>query len=125
VGFGLVSPDPSESGHNDEFGRQIQMVLDANGDPAISYFYLLRFPREVAADESLEADDFSPTAIYFVSWNRAQYRWNEPVKAALVNDTRVAIPQFSVSLPAIDKQHVWLSVCSRCRPEPSGSGAFH
>ena len=73
------------------------MVLDANGDPAISYLYLLRAPS--SSNEGDPApDDFSPTAIYFVSWNRAQYRWNAPVLVATVDDIRVFTPQTNISL---------------------------
>jgi len=96
-GFNVVSPDPTSSGHNDEFGREIQMVLDANGDPAISYLYLLRAPSS-SNEGDPPPDDFSPTAIYFVSWNRAQYRWNAPALVAMVDDIRVFAPQTNISL---------------------------
>ena len=96
-GFSVVAPDPTSSGHNNEFGRGIQMVLDANGDPAISYMYLLRaVPNGDEGDSG--GDDFGPTAIYFVSWSRAQYRWNAPVLVAMVNDIRVGAPQINISL---------------------------
>ena len=42
--------------------------------------------------------DYSASAVYFVSWDRAQYRWNAPVQVAAVNDIRVPIPQSTISL---------------------------
>ena len=84
-GYNVAAPEPSTGGY---WGQQIQMVLDANGDPALGFVYIL-------GDDSM---DFSASAVYFVSWNRAQYSWNAPVQVAAVNDIRVPVPQSTISL---------------------------
>jgi hypothetical protein len=85
TGYNIASPAPSSGGF---WGQQVQIVLDANGDPALGFVYIL-------GDDNM---DYSASAVYFVSWNRAQYRWNPAVQVALVNDIRVPIPQSTISL---------------------------
>jgi hypothetical protein len=85
AGYTVASPAPGNAGF---WGQQVQMVLDANGDPAVGFVYII-------GDDSM---DFSMSAVYFVSWNRAQYSWNAPVQVAFVNDIRVPSPQSTISL---------------------------
>jgi hypothetical protein len=86
VGYNIASPVPvTGAGY---WGQQVQMVLDANGDPALGFVYIV-------GDDNM---DFSASAVYFVSWNRAQYSWNPAVQVALVNDIRVPSPQATISL---------------------------
>jgi hypothetical protein len=85
TGYNIAAPVPSSGGF---WGQQVQMVLDANGDPALGFAYIL-------GDDNM---DFSASAVYFVSWNRAQYNWNPPVQVAFVNDIRVPTPQSTISL---------------------------
>lgn len=85
AGYSVAAPVPSSAGF---WGQQVQMVLDANGDPALGFVYI------VADDEM----DFGASALYFVSWNRAQYRWNSPAKVASVGNIYVPRPQSLISL---------------------------
>ncbi|MBI4894041.1 MAG: fibronectin type III domain-containing protein [Acidobacteria bacterium] len=56
------------------FGVRLRAVLDSNGDPALAYQVVTPSPND------------AQSAIEFVSWNRALYQWNPPVKAAVTGD---------------------------------------
>jgi hypothetical protein len=86
VGYNMASPVPVNGAGF--WGQQVQMVLDANGDPALGFVYIV-------GDDDM---DFSASAVYFVSWNRAQYSWNPAVKVAFVNNIRLPSPQSTISL---------------------------
>src|SRR5438552_1113869 len=53
VGYNIASAVPLTGGY---WGQQLQMVLDANGDPALGFVYIL----------SDDSGDFSASEIYFV-----------------------------------------------------------
>lgn len=67
-GFSTIVP-ASPRGSEDAFGRHPAMTLDDNGDPAIAY-------------NVLQAEG-SDAHLLFVSWNRARYTWNPPVRVAV------------------------------------------
>jgi hypothetical protein len=80
-GFNRAAAPPAAIQNFGHFGIGLRMVLDGNGDPALAY---------VVHDPN-EDNDFSDSALYFVKWNRAAYRWNAPLKIATTAevDTRV------------------------------------
>jgi len=84
-GYSVAAPVPSTAGF---WGQQVQMVLDANGDPALGFAYIV-------ADDNM---DFSASMVYFVSWNRARYRWNPPVQVAAPGNIFVPRPLSTISL---------------------------
>jgi uncharacterized protein (TIGR03437 family) len=59
-----------------DYGYNIALALDANGDPAFLFGW---------ADPNGDTD-FSDGQLWFRSWNRAQYAWNAPVKVATLGD---------------------------------------
>lgn len=58
------------------YGASAQMILDTNGDPA--FIYLFRDPNLLGHPEDTE--------VWFKSWNRVRYRWNDEVKIAQCGD---------------------------------------
>ena len=82
-GFHTIVPKPAN--HPDTaLGKFISPVLDANGDPAVAFVY---------ADPNGDGR-YDDTEIRFVSWDRAAYRWKEPVFVATVGnwDPRPPVP---------------------------------
>ncbi len=78
VGFSTMVATPAnlkKNGEESQFAMLPQMTLDSNGDPAAIYY----FRRQTG-------DDLSESAIYFVSWNRALYRWNDAVQVMKVGE---------------------------------------
>jgi hypothetical protein len=67
-GFNVVVAGPNEQVQS-LLGMGLRMILDANGDPAMAY---------VLQDPNADGDE-SDNSLWFVSWNRAQYKWNAPV----------------------------------------------
>jgi len=59
-----------------EYGYNISLCLDGNGDPAFVFLW------ENPADNC----DFSQTELLFRSWNRAKMAWNPVVKIAATGD---------------------------------------
>src|SRR5579871_66508 len=94
VGFSVAAPTPasvSMVGDTTLYGRHISIALDGNGDPAFAF-----------SDESNSRNN-GPTDIYFVGWDRANYKWKTPVKVDSVhgqigNDTISLAYDSSVSL---------------------------
>lgn len=70
-----LAPPHSHDLHPD-YGRGLRMILDSNGDPALSFLWV---------DPNVDGDN-TDSQLYFMSWNRAQYQWNAPVQIATVGD---------------------------------------
>ena len=78
TGFSQVLPTPAaflDHDHND-FAAVIRMAFDGNGNPAFAY---------LVSDPNGDGEPID-TELDFVSWNRARYRWNAPVKLDTVGD---------------------------------------
>ena len=84
-GFSVVSPAPNTSGR-DEYGQNPRVVLDANGDPMVSFFWSMG-PNGTNSN----------TTLYFSAWSRAQAKFSTPLKIAVTGD--VAKPSLSPTLP--------------------------
>jgi hypothetical protein len=85
IGFSLVVAQPTDAG---TFAHAVSATLDANGDPAMAYLFI----------DPDNNNDGSDSALHFVSWNRAKYRWNSPVKVAVVGDTEPNSPRMGICL---------------------------
>ena len=77
-GFTVVAPAPGAPGSDTtkQYGWDLNMALDGNGDPAFAWIYY---------NPSGNSDP-SDSQLLFRSWNRAQYTWNPIVKVAVVGD---------------------------------------
>lgn len=75
VGFNVVSPRPSTASAS-AYGSQVSLALDGNGDPAIAFLHY---------DPNSDGDD-ADTTLYFSGWDRAHYRWKNPVKVDTPGD---------------------------------------
>ncbi|MBS1857917.1 MAG: IPT/TIG domain-containing protein [Acidobacteria bacterium] len=85
-GFTTAAPPPGPAGSQitGNFGYNLSMCLDANGDPAIAYIFF---------DPNTDTNP-SDTRIEFRSWNRAAYKWNDLVRVGGTNgDTTSAFHQ--------------------------------
>ncbi|MCX6623133.1 MAG: sialidase family protein, partial [Acidobacteria bacterium] len=90
-GFHTIAPRPDK--HPDTaFGRFISPVLDSNGDPAAAFVF---------ADPNGDGR-FDDTQLMFVAWDRAGYRWQDPVSVATLGqfDPRPPAPCVSVARDA-------------------------
>lgn len=67
AGFSEVVSRPA--GSREDFGSFVALALDANDDPLIAY-------AEPDPDSNSTTDD---ARLYVVAWDRARYRWAEPV----------------------------------------------
>ena len=79
-GFNIVIPSTEDTANS--LAVDERMELDGNGDPAMSF---------VVFDPNGDGDD-SDDSLYFVSWNRAKYAWNEAVKVAVTGTIYAAGP---------------------------------
>ena len=70
IGFNVVSPTPNIEPDASQYGRQLSMALDGNGDPAMAYLHY----------DPNNDGDATDTTLYFSGWDRANYRWKSPVK---------------------------------------------
>ncbi|MDQ6705407.1 MAG: hypothetical protein M3Z85_05525, partial [Acidobacteriota bacterium] len=75
-GYNLVAAAPSIPLGPGQFGDCVDMGLDSNGDPALTYMFY----------NPTGTGDLSSSALYFVRWNRAQAKWTAPVRIAVVGD---------------------------------------
>ncbi|MDQ6663690.1 MAG: hypothetical protein M3Z23_04800 [Acidobacteriota bacterium] len=75
-GYSLVVAAPSIPLGPGQFGDCVDMVLDSNGDPAITYLFY----------NPTGTGDLGSSALYFVRWNRNQAKWTAPVRIAVVGD---------------------------------------
>ena len=87
AGFHLIAPKPDKHA-NTAFGRLISLALDANGDPAVAFVYVDPNGDGNSADSQL----------MFASWDRAAYRWKDPVTVAVVGNYDPRPPVVGVSL---------------------------
>lgn len=81
-------PAPNDAPYPTNYGQQISMAFDANGDPALAYLRV----------DPNDDGELSDTSLYFISWNRSHYRWNPPVKVATTKDTTSSSNVFNLSL---------------------------
>lgn len=72
----------------DQFVGQIRLALDANDDPVVAYVTF-------DADGNGENDD---SELSTISWNRAAYRWNAPVRIDVVGDVGKSGSRIPVAL---------------------------
>jgi uncharacterized protein (TIGR03437 family) len=103
AGFSNAAPTPGGSGSNavGNYGYDLAMTLDSNGDPAFTFLW---------NDPNNDTNPID-TQILFRSWNRAQYAWNPVVTVGVVGDvtssfqniTSIAydpsIPAFAIATP--------------------------
>lgn len=75
-GYSLVAAAPPIALGPGQFGDCVDMVLDSNGDPALTYMFY----------NPTGTGDLSSSAVYFVRWNRVQAKWTTPVRIAVVGD---------------------------------------
>lgn len=74
-GFSVVAAAPNADTFGDSYGLRPRLVLDANGDPMVSYYVL---------DRSAVAS--ADTTLYFTGWNRQTDKFNTPLKIAVLAD---------------------------------------
>jgi uncharacterized protein (TIGR03437 family) len=74
AGFTTPAPAPGPPGGEaaQQYGYNLSVVLDGNGDPAFAFIFY---------DPNLDGDN-ADTRLEFFSWNRAAYKWNNIVHAA-------------------------------------------
>src|ERR1035437_9229112 len=78
AGFSVAAQAPGAPGSDaaNNYGYDLSMALDGNGDPAFAF---------VQQDPNLD-NDYSDTQVLFRSWNRATYTWNPVVKVGAIGD---------------------------------------
>ena len=87
AGFHLIAPKPEK--HQDTaFGRLISLTLNANGDPAVAFVYM---------DPNGDGN-YADSQLMFVTWDRAVYRWRDPVVVGVVGNYDPRPPVVGVSL---------------------------
>lgn len=75
AGFTNAAPAPN-SDAADDYGYDLSLVLDRNGDPAFAFLF----------NDPNQNSDSTATELFFRSWNRALYKWNPLVNVATVGD---------------------------------------
>jgi uncharacterized protein (TIGR03437 family) len=97
-GFTVVAPAPGAPGSDTtrQYGADLNMALDGNGDPAFAWIYY----------NPSQNSDPSDSQLLFRSWNRAQYTWNPIVKIAVVGDAASYFHN-SVSLAYDSSTNTW------------------
>uniref|UniRef100_Q02A09 Fibronectin, type III domain protein n=1 Tax=Solibacter usitatus (strain Ellin6076) TaxID=234267 RepID=Q02A09_SOLUE len=78
-GFTVAAAAPGAAGSDQagNYGYDLSMALDTNGDPAFAFLQ----------QDPNNDSEYSDTQILFRSWNRAAYAWNPIVKVAATGDT--------------------------------------
>ncbi|QOY87009.1 fibronectin type III domain-containing protein [Paludibaculum fermentans] len=97
VGLQVIVPEP-EDGSASYVGRSLAQAFDANGDPALAYLI----------DDPNQDGDYSDSTLWFLSWNRALYKWNDAVQVAvvgIVSGAAHSIPP--ISLAHDDSDNTW------------------
>lgn len=96
-GLSVAAPAPSQADQpSQNYGYNMQMVLDGNGDPAFAFVY----------DDPAGTGDTTKDQVLFVNWNRAATKWNAPVAVATVGDI-ATIFHSSLSLAFDSSTGVW------------------
>jgi uncharacterized protein (TIGR03437 family) len=90
VGFSMVSITPTIALDPAQYGRQVSLALDANGDPAIAFMW-------INPSNSSNAID---SVVYFVGWDRANYQWKSPVKVDVCGYTNQNSSNIVLSMAA-------------------------
>lgn len=94
VGFNSVvaAPRAMQAQSPLNFASMVRMTFDANGDPTLAYISL-------DANSDGENDD---SELFTITWNRARYAWNAPVKVDVVGEvvTRGSTLPFSYARDA-------------------------
>ncbi len=78
--LGLLKPAPAPKGNDrdsDDYGRRSALALDENGDAAFAFLW-----KDPNANNHPDESQ-----IMFVRWNRALYKWNDPLKVAVTGET--------------------------------------
>ncbi len=97
-GFSVAAAPPGSaaSGIVANYGYNLSMALDGNGDPAFAFIFY----------DPNQDTDASDSQLLFRSWNRAQYKWNDVVKVAVVGDAATTFSQ-TVSLAYDSSTGTW------------------
>jgi uncharacterized protein (TIGR03437 family) len=98
AGFSVAAaaPGSAASGIVANYGYDLSMALDGNGDPAFAFIFF----------DPNQDTDASDSQLLFRSWNRAQYKWNDVVKVAVVGDAATTFSQ-TVSLAFDSSTGMW------------------
>ncbi len=88
AGFHTMAAKPEQPHQDGAFGRLMSLALDASGDPAAVFVHM---------DPNGDGNG-SDSALVFVSWDRAAYRWNAPVTVAVVGNYDPRPPVVGISL---------------------------
>ena len=90
VGFSSVIASPKAMQEHDasQFGDQIRMAFDANGDPLLSW---------ITFDLNLDGEN-PDSELSLITWSRTRYRWNAPVAIDVVGDVSRSGTRMPVSL---------------------------
>ena len=90
VGFSSVIASPKAMQEHDasQFGDQIRMAFDANGDPMLSW---------ITFDLNLDGEN-PDSELSLITWSRTRYRWNPPVAIDTVGDVVRSGTRMPVSL---------------------------
>ncbi|HZU24437.1 MAG TPA: hypothetical protein VFA04_02890 [Bryobacteraceae bacterium] len=96
---GVLKAAPAPKGVDPaKYGVNTAVALDENGDPAIAFVW---------SDPNGD-NDTADTEVMFVRWDRARYRWTDPVKVATVGGIQTQNLQ-PVSL-AIDRPSATIAI---------------
>ena len=88
VGFSMVSPTPTKALDPSQYGRQVSLALDANGDPAIAFLWI----------NPSNSGNGIDSVVYFVGWDRAHYKWKAPVQVDVCGNTYQSGGNITLSL---------------------------
>ena len=96
-GYNVVVPAPASVGDPSSFGDYVDLVLDAKGDPGLTY---------IVSDPS-GTGDLSQNTLNFVRWDRAGNKWTKPVQIAVVGNNGVGSPGNVSSLAFDASTNAW------------------
>jgi uncharacterized protein (TIGR03437 family) len=88
AGFSVAAGTPGTGQVDGNYGYDLSIVLDGNGDPAMSWMFY---------DPNADSDP-TDTQVLFRSWNRAQNAWNPIVKIATTNGDTTSYYKLTLSL---------------------------